>query len=532
MPARSTASGDWCVLVAAESADDRRLVEGLLRLVPGADVRVIHASLSEALSILAGEDPLDAMVVVVDYLRDDTFDFLRRCIRHGRAPLIVVSGQDDVREAVRTLREGAGGFLVKAHLSGALLHHALRDAIDHWDAGLGIVRPRALPEPGSGHGRPASGAPESVPEPPAPPAREPPEQSVPEPEEKKEKEQAQERSQAEQHPPQRRRVPTAVTYSTAGIDAAMKQFGLERPRLLSDVLQEARRETERLLNAIRDDPDPLHYAMLVTVVSLLQEHVQDIRDLNAALAYHYGPEDYFGGSAVDAALMVHLLCNADDMTAEDHAQLMVAALLHEVGYVVTKTAPSAAPASLAQHCEEGARVARMLGAPSFVPDAIRQHEEHVDGSGVPAGLSGDQIAREAQFILLGVVYSDLFAGRVTRTGEGGNALYRGKRLTARDPHTAILRDLRAWFRPDILRLFIMQAGFYAVGTLVELTNRAIARVISPNPGRPNAPVVEIVNRADGSRPEQMTLLDLSRNPALGVARVLSYEHVLTPVILP
>jgi putative nucleotidyltransferase with HDIG domain len=269
----------------------------------------------------------------------------------------------------------------------------------------------------------------------------------------------------------------------------------------------------------------VNYGLLVQVASSLREHVRDIRDGQAVLAYRYAEEDYFGGNAVNVATLAQLLAEAHGCDDETVVQAMVAGLLHDIGFVSMGSRDFDSPIAIGEHCGAGAQLARRIGAPSLVLKILQQHEEHADGSGLPARLPASEIAPEAQFVLAAVTYSNLFTGRVLQDPIRRQREYRGVPLRVDDPLTTILQDLKRWFRPDVLKVLILQYGFYSPGTLVQLNNKSVARVIGQNPGKPTTPVVEIVYRADGSRPEDMTLVDLSREAALAIAKVLSFEQI-------
>lgn len=302
----------------------------------------------------------------------------------------------------------------------------------------------------------------------------------------------------------------------------MASFGIVRPKLLSDVLIECRRQTSAVLLEMCSAPKPAHFGLLVQVASNLHEHVHDIRDGHNAFAFSYQDEDYFGGNAVQVGLLTNLLVDQRPELEEHRIDLVVAGLLHDAGFLSTADRqPSANPAALSEHVRVGAQFAAAIGAPSLTQSLILQHEEHADGSGLPERMKGNDLPVEAQLLTMAVTYTNVYYGHFDAGCKPDKPAYRGVRITSKDAMTCILMDLRTWFRPDVLKSMIFENGFYSNGSVVQLTNMGIGHVISQNPGKPNAPVVEIMYRGDGSRPENITLIDLSKEPALAIAKVLS-----------
>ncbi len=67
-----------------------------------------------------------------------------------------------------------------------------------------------------------------------------------------------------------------------------------------------------------------------------------------------------------------------------------------------------------QHAEEGARIIERLGFLQDAVPAIRHHHEHVDGSGYPAGLAGDEIPLGARIIHVADALDSMLTTRIYR----------------------------------------------------------------------------------------------------------------------
>jgi len=106
--------------------------------------------------------------------------------------------------------------------------------------------------------------------------------------------------------------------------------------------------------------------------------------------------------------------------------LRVAALLHDVGKVMCPAEILSKPASLSehemalvkQHSPAGAAILSDIDFEGPVVTAVLQHHERLDGSGYPAGISGDQIIPEARVIAVADVVEAMSSHRPYRAALG------------------------------------------------------------------------------------------------------------------
>src|SRR6185503_6247790 len=99
------------------------------------------------------------------------------------------------------------------------------------------------------------------------------------------------------------------------------------------------------------------------------------------------------------------LCAKLGMSAEEKETVIKGAMLHDVGMIgvpdqllAATTLTDEERAQVAEHTRMGASILEpMTTFSQFVP-IVRSHHEHLDGSGYPDGLKGDQIPLEAQIV--------------------------------------------------------------------------------------------------------------------------------------
>ena len=104
------------------------------------------------------------------------------------------------------------------------------------------------------------------------------------------------------------------------------------------------------------------------------------------------------------------------------ARLRLAAMLHDVGKVAIPEAILRKPARLTAdemaivrtHAEAGAEIAARIDGLEGIALWIRHSHEHVDGSGYPAGLRGEDIPLESRMLLVADAFDAMTSDRAYR----------------------------------------------------------------------------------------------------------------------
>lgn len=202
--------------------------------------------------------------------------------------------------------------------------------------------------------------------------------------------------------------------------------------------------------------------------------------------------------------------------ARAHCQILgVGALLHDIGLndipdrVARPRHELTAPErNLRQlHCEYGVRLGRQIGLSEPVLRIIAQHHELADGSGYPNKLKGEQIDPLARIVSLVNYYDNLC-----------NPVDLSKAMTPHETLSLMFAQRRAKFDTRALQVMIRCLGVYPPGTVVKLSNDAIALVSSVNPSKPLRPWVTVY---DASIPkDEAIMLDLEEEPDINIAKAL------------
>lgn len=224
------------------------------------------------------------------------------------------------------------------------------------------------------------------------------------------------------------------------------------------------------------------------------------------------PARYVAAHALNVAQVVARLTPYDYEWAGHPLPPVVAALLMDCGMSVVPPAVLAKPGPLTPderraveaHAKYGAELLlwRFPNIAGPLVAAVAAHHECADGTGYPNALTGHDVPPLAHLLRVADVYAALRTDRAHRP--------------AVDPRAALTEVLLLAERGRADRDFaeqLLNLAFYPVGSVVELTDGRVGRVVANHPDRvdprsPARPVVAVLADADGAllpRPEYTDL---------------------------
>ena len=213
-------------------------------------------------------------------------------------------------------------------------------------------------------------------------------------------------------------------------------------------------------------------------------------------------EMYFHNLNVSVlAMMLAAEMKKDEQTIKD---IGMAALFHDLGKVkipdkiLLKLDPLTKPEFelYKLHTKYGEEIGLKAKLPSFVVDAIINHHEHLDGSGYPRQLKGEQISFITRIVTIANEYDNLC-----------NHVDPRQSLTPHEALSTMYAHKRMQYDPMAMATLVKSLGVYPPGTLVRLSNEAIGLVMNVNVGKPLRPRV-LVYDADIPK-EDAIILDLA-----------------------
>jgi putative nucleotidyltransferase with HDIG domain len=234
-----------------------------------------------------------------------------------------------------------------------------------------------------------------------------------------------------------------------------------------------------------------------------------------------GGDDVYS-HALNVALLSMIVAKEMKLSAEEVRIVGLGALFHDVGKteiplkIKTKIDPltKAEAAIMQEHCKLGVAVGRQLELPLESVLVIAQHHERVDNSGYPGQLGMDKLSIHSRIVAVAEAYDEMC-----------NPINPDRSLTPHEVLSIIYAQQRSQFDPVATATLVRCLGVYPPGTIVQLSNGAMGRVVSVNTSRPLKPVVLIY---DPAMPKGETILvDLAVEQDVTISR--TYKPRQLPV---
>ena len=166
-----------------------------------------------------------------------------------------------------------------------------------------------------------------------------------------------------------------------------------------------------------------------------------------------------------------------------------------------------------EHVAHGLRLGMTMGLDPIALRIIAQHHELRDGSGLPQGIRGEEIALPARIVALVNIYDRLCNPRV-------------KGASLRTPHEAqalLYAQMRNKLDVDVMTGFIKLLGVYPPGSVVQLSDERVGIVVSVHPAHPLRPSVLVYEPKVA--PDDALILHLNHEKGLSVRRSLHPHHL-------
>jgi putative nucleotidyltransferase with HDIG domain len=220
-------------------------------------------------------------------------------------------------------------------------------------------------------------------------------------------------------------------------------------RRLSSILKEQNMSIQRqnLLLAKRIEESTRNLARLYE--DLRSTYLRTIK----ALAQAIDARDHYTHShSVNVAKYAVDLSREMGLSLKEIEAIREASELHDLGKIGISDTILTKPSSLNQeewgaiklHPQTGAQILEPLTFLSDVIELVRQHHEHYDGRGYPAGLKGEEILSGARIIHLADAYDSMISARS----------YRKTPLSKQEAIAEIERNSGTQFDPKVVEVFL------------------------------------------------------------------------------
>ncbi|MHA7881007.1 MAG: HD-GYP domain-containing protein [Saccharospirillum sp.] len=218
-------------------------------------------------------------------------------------------------------------------------------------------------------------------------------------------------------------------------------------------------------------------------------------------------DSYLMEHSVNLSILMSVYGKYRGMPREILHQLMVGALLHDIGKIQIPDTVLHKPSRLTEAEFEVMKRHALYSkeilekTPGISPLSIQvaaQHHEKIDGSGYPLGLKGDEISDYGKMTAIVDVYDAITSDRVYHKGMSP---------------TAAMKKLLEWsghhLERRLVEIFIKCMGIYPVGTLIELESGLMAVVIEINEHHQLLPTVRVFFHRKLRQPVAMRIIDLA-----------------------
>lgn len=133
-------------------------------------------------------------------------------------------------------------------------------------------------------------------------------------------------------------------------------------------------------------------------------------------------DPYTAGHQRRVAHLAAKMAKALNLSEERIDGVFLGALIHDIGKIAVPSEILARPGKLEEedinylkvHCRKGYEILEPVKFPWPVAEIALQHHEHIDGTGYPQGLNGDEILLESRIVCVADVVESLTAHRPYR----------------------------------------------------------------------------------------------------------------------
>ncbi|WP_166245552.1 HD-GYP domain-containing protein [Paenibacillus turpanensis] len=216
-----------------------------------------------------------------------------------------------------------------------------------------------------------------------------------------------------------------------------------------------------------------------TVDNLIEEIMRN-RDVLVQLTDIISEDNAMYIHAVNVCMMSVIVGLNLKFNANQLKELALGALLHDIGKIGLEEEDKADKRKM--HTWRGFEYLKNKREYSLlIAHVAFQHHEHVDGSGTPRNLIGDQIHIYAKIVAIANLFDNLVSGTAGR-----------KRMPPHEACEYMMSLSGTELDPAVLAEFFRIVSIYPTGTSVKLTTKEIGVIVGQHRGLPGRPIVRVI----------------------------------------
>lgn len=265
--------------------------------------------------------------------------------------------------------------------------------------------------------------------------------------------------------------------------------------------------------------EELDRAKVDATVNLILDKVKGGRNEMIQLILMGGRiERKIAAGVINVTILSSIMGSVLKFTSHRLIQLATASLLHDTGMVKVPKAILANKEPLTPeernqintHPIHSYRViTKDLKYPEEIGVIALQHHERWDGQGYPRKLRGEDINLAARILAVADAYISMINNRPHRNSMIGYSAMKN-----------LLNDNGRHFDPKILKVFLESMGIYPIGSIVQLNNSSIGRVVQTHPEAPLRPAVELIIDEYGNNVGEREVVDLLSKKSLFIVKAV------------
>jgi HD-GYP domain-containing protein (c-di-GMP phosphodiesterase class II) len=230
------------------------------------------------------------------------------------------------------------------------------------------------------------------------------------------------------------------------------------------------------------------------------------------------PERKLSVSAVNCTIISSVIGTAIKLTSYRLLQMATGALLHDVGMLRISKSILQKEGKLTEEEKKSIKTHPILGYqiiskelkyPEEIASIALQHQEHWDGKGYPRHLRGEDIQLAARIVTVAESYEAMVNQRPYRSSIIGYSAMKN-----------ILSDNGKHFDPKVLRAFLESIGVFPVGSIVQLNNASIGRVVENHVEAPLRPKIELLIDEYGTKFNELEVVNLTGKKNIFIVKAI------------
>ena len=236
-----------------------------------------------------------------------------------------------------------------------------------------------------------------------------------------------------------------------------------------------------------------------------------------------GSQRELAAGSVNCAILSTVIGMSMKISGHRLIQLVTGTLLHDIGMIkVPKEILNKNEKLTAEELQQvrthplyGYRIiSKELKYPEDVAVIALQHQERWDGKGYPRGIREEDIVLPARIAAVADAYEAMINIRPYRSSLIGYSAMKG-----------ILSDNGKHFDPQVLKAFLESVGIYPVGSILQMNNSSIGRVVANQKAAPLRPNIELLVDEYGVRVTGREIIDLLEKKKLFIVKAIDPRTV-------